>query len=80
MIGFLKLCTICFAIVTLTSFAGAVVFNWLSLSKKANQEYRERCEDAVFRCAFACQYALCVAAAFAVAWLGCECLKVFGVL
>lgn len=80
MIGFLKLCTICFAFVTLTSFAGAVVFNWLSLSKKANQEYRERCEDAVFRCAFACQYALVIAAGFAVLWLTAECFNVLGSL
>ena len=80
MTGFLKLCTISFTIVVLFSFCGCVIFNWLSLSPKANQDYRDRCEDAVFRCAFACQYALVIAAGFAVLWLTAECFNVLGSL
>jgi hypothetical protein len=80
MIGFLKLCTISFTIVVLFSFCGCVIFNWLALSPKANQAYRDRCEDAVFRCAFACQYALVIAAGFAVLWLTAECFNVLGSL
>lgn len=79
MIGFLKLCTICFSIVVLFSFCGCVIFNWLSLSPKADAQYRDRCEDAVFRCAFACQYALVIAAGFAVLWLTAECFNVLEV-
>ena len=55
MTGFLKLCTISFTIVVLFSLGGCVIFNWLAQSPKANQAYRDRCEDAVFRCAFSPQ-------------------------
>ena len=79
MIGFLKLCTICFSIVVLFSLCGCVIFNWLSLSPKADAQYRDHCEDAVFRCAFACQYALVIAAGFAVLWLTSECFNVLEV-
>ena len=73
MIGFLKLGAICFSFVTLTSFLAGVFFAFLSSSKKATLEYRERCEDAVFRCLFAAEYSLAIAASFLVLWIAAFC-------
>ena len=80
MTGFFKLGALCFSIVTVTSFMAGVFFAFLSTSKKATLEYRERCEDAVFRCLFAAEYSLVVAAAFLVLWIAAHCWSILEIL
>ena len=76
MIGFFKLGALCFSLVTVTSFLAGVFFAFLSTSKKATLEYRERCEDAVFRCLFAAEYSLACAAFFLVLWIATHCWSI----
>lgn len=78
MVGFFKLATICFAIVSLSSICLALIFSWLSLSKKASQEAREGCVDAMFRCAFASYYTFFITLMCGTLWCVFEVLTVAG--
>lgn len=75
MIGFFKLCASSFALLTIVSFCGAVLFNFLSLSPKASPSYREKCEDNVWRCVRVCQYTLVFATISAFCWLCADLLS-----
>ena len=78
MVGFCKLATICFGLVSLSSICLALIFSWLSLSKKASTEYRDGCVDAMFRCTFAAYYTFFITIACGALWCIFDVLTIAG--
>lgn len=78
MVGFFKLGTICFGLITVSSICLAFIFSWLALSKKISPEARDGLTDAMFRCAFASYYMFIATVVWGVLWCIFEVLTVAG--
>ena len=67
--GFVKVWTLSFSSVTLSSVALALFFSFRSTNPRIPQETIERYVDAMFRCIFAAQATLIAAVIGAILWL-----------